>query len=229
MATWLGKITCTGLTRWSTLLPTTSWGREAECGRRAGAGFGGRHRQDPGGFRSTCATNARSAAAPNRADQALGPCPRGPDARQNWGKFNAHKWGGFTGRSRALLCVRPVLNTRNGVSGNPSSRDCERPARMVRPAEWNCARRGVRVGSTRLNAEHDNLIASPDTSCSATSRRLVAGGRTARSASAVHDGPSGTYHWRRRARRLSARPGLTATLGQGHAFALALTPASSAR
>jgi hypothetical protein len=81
------------------------------------------------------------------------------------------------------FCVRPVLNTRNGVSGNPSSRDCERPARMVRPAEWNCARPGVRVGSTRLNAEHDNLIASPDTSCSATSRRLVAGGRTARSAS----------------------------------------------
>ena len=38
------------------------------------------------------------------------------------------------------FCVRPVLNTRNGVSGNPSSRDCERPARMVRPAEWNCAR-----------------------------------------------------------------------------------------
>jgi len=102
MATWLGKITCTGLTA----------GRRY-CRPRHGAeklnvddapvpvlaaGTG-----NLGGFRSTCATNARSAAAPNRADQALGPCPRGPDARQNWGKFNAHKWRGFTGRSRALL------------------------------------------------------------------------------------------------------------------------------
>ena len=33
-----------------------------------------------------------------RADQALGLCPEDWASRQNWGKFKAHKWGGFTGR-----------------------------------------------------------------------------------------------------------------------------------
>jgi hypothetical protein len=35
----------------------------------------------------------------NRTDQALGLCPEDRTLRQNWGKFKAHKWGGFTGRS----------------------------------------------------------------------------------------------------------------------------------
>ena len=33
-----------------------------------------------------------------RAAQPLGACPGGRAPRQNWGKFEAHKWGGFTGR-----------------------------------------------------------------------------------------------------------------------------------
>ena len=33
-----------------------------------------------------------------RAAQPLGACPGGRAPRQNWGKFKAHKWGGFTGR-----------------------------------------------------------------------------------------------------------------------------------
>ena len=33
-----------------------------------------------------------------RAAQPLGARPGGRAPRQNWGKFEAHKWGGFTGR-----------------------------------------------------------------------------------------------------------------------------------
>ena len=33
-----------------------------------------------------------------RAAQPLGACPGGRAPRQNWGKFEAHKWGGFTAR-----------------------------------------------------------------------------------------------------------------------------------
>ena len=57
----------------------------------------------------------------NRADRALGRCPQGPAAASKLGKFEAHKWGGFTARlelqlhsdlSRALtqeLCNPPNL------------------------------------------------------------------------------------------------------------------------
>jgi len=38
-----------------------------------------------------------------RAAQPLGACPGGRAPRQNWGKFEAHKWGGFTGRLEASL------------------------------------------------------------------------------------------------------------------------------
>ena len=38
-----------------------------------------------------------------RAAQPLGACPGGRAPRQNWGKFEAHKWGGFTGRLEVLL------------------------------------------------------------------------------------------------------------------------------
>jgi hypothetical protein len=34
----------------------------------------------------------------NRADQPLGLCSEHRTPRQNWGKFKAHKWGGFTSR-----------------------------------------------------------------------------------------------------------------------------------
>src|ERR1700726_3767130 len=40
-----------------------------------------------------------------RAAQPLGACPGGRAPRQNWGKFEAHKGGGFTGR----LEVAPLL------------------------------------------------------------------------------------------------------------------------
>ena len=41
-----------------------------------------------------------------RAAQPLGACPGGRAPRQNWGKFEAHKWGGFTGRleARRIAC-----------------------------------------------------------------------------------------------------------------------------
>ena len=38
-----------------------------------------------------------------RAAQPLGACPGGRAPRQNWGKFEAHKWGGFTGRLDELV------------------------------------------------------------------------------------------------------------------------------
>ena len=33
-----------------------------------------------------------------RAAQPPGACPGGRAPRQNWGKFEAHKWGGFNAR-----------------------------------------------------------------------------------------------------------------------------------
>ena len=50
-----------------------------------------------------------------RADQALGLCSEHRTPRQNWGKFKAHKWGGFTGRldlSIASKASRSFLSSR---------------------------------------------------------------------------------------------------------------------
>ena len=38
----------------------------------------------------------------DRAAQPLGACPGGRAPRQNWGKFEAHKWGGFNARSQQV-------------------------------------------------------------------------------------------------------------------------------
>ncbi len=49
----------------------------------------------------------------NRADQALGLIPEDRTPRQNWGKFEAHKWRGFTGRLEAT-CTRTFGRAWNG-------------------------------------------------------------------------------------------------------------------
>ena len=68
-----------------------------------------------------------------RAAQPLGACPGGRAPRQNWGKFEAHKWGGFTGRlddgtvgrkrcSRCRICsARYGINLARGASVRPPS------------------------------------------------------------------------------------------------------------
>jgi hypothetical protein len=46
-----------------------------------------------------------------RAAQPLGACPGGRAPRQNWGKFEAHKWGGFTGRLEQAR-IDPTITAR---------------------------------------------------------------------------------------------------------------------
>ena len=140
----------------------------------AGAGFGGRHRQDLGGFRSTCATNARSAAVPNRADQALGPCPRGPDARQNWGKFNAHKWERI---HRPLTCITFAC-VPFSIHVTVLAVTLLLAIANARP-EW-CGQ----LNGTVLGGCADAL--SRHASCSATSRRLVDTLSMSKSAAPAH-------------------------------------------
>jgi hypothetical protein len=126
----------------------------------AGAGFGGRHRQDLGGFRSLPARRTlvrrRRRIAPTKLSD---PAPE-DRTRVKTGENSMPTNGEDSPPAHVhYFCVRPVLNTRSGVSGNPSSRDCERPARMGQ------------LNGTVLGGCADAL--SRHTSCSATSRRLV--------------------------------------------------------
>ena len=58
----------------------------------------------------------------NRADRALGRSPKDRPPRQNWGKFKAHKWGGFTGRLDKSRETNSVPWSTRIVAGNPISR-----------------------------------------------------------------------------------------------------------
>ena len=146
MATWLGKITCTGLTA----------GRRY-CRPRHGAeklnvddapvpvlaAGTGKTRAPLGLPARRTLVRRRRRIVPTRLSD---PAPE-DRTRVKTGENSMPTNG--EDLPAAHVHYVACLNTRNGVSGNPSSRDCERPARMVRPAEWNCARR-VCVSAQRV-------------------------------------------------------------------------------